>query len=227
VVINEFDNTPGKASSRAGDPPTELRQFSSGYIGLQNHGDADKIHIRDVRVQDLTAPEIEVTSTGQHTVEYRSHDLAGNAEEPTSVTFRIGAEGGPGPGPGANPPPRPGPGPAKLSINRPKKTTLASFLRRGLRVTAQCTPGMRGTARLEVSRSQARKLRLSGLQIASRSVTCRSNGTASVLLKASKRAKRALRKARGSVTVTVRFRMSNTRTTVAHSRMLVLRGSRK
>ncbi len=29
VVINEFDNTPGKASSRAGDPPTDLRQFIS------------------------------------------------------------------------------------------------------------------------------------------------------------------------------------------------------
>ncbi|HEU4424365.1 MAG TPA: ThuA domain-containing protein, partial [Pilimelia sp.] len=38
VVINEFDNTPGQQSSRPSDPPTDLRQFASGFIGLQNHG---------------------------------------------------------------------------------------------------------------------------------------------------------------------------------------------
>ncbi|MEV1332614.1 ThuA domain-containing protein [Micromonospora costi] len=53
VVINEFDNTPGKSSSRAGDPPTDLRQFLSGYIGLQNHSTNDLIEIRDVRVREL------------------------------------------------------------------------------------------------------------------------------------------------------------------------------
>jgi hypothetical protein len=53
VVINEFDNTPGKQSSRAGDPPTDLRQFTSGFIGLQNHGNADLIEIRNVRVRSL------------------------------------------------------------------------------------------------------------------------------------------------------------------------------
>ncbi|SNS66870.1 PKD domain-containing protein [Asanoa hainanensis] len=51
VVINEFDNTPGKNSSRAGDPPTDLRQFVSGFIGLQNHGTNDLIEIRNVRVR--------------------------------------------------------------------------------------------------------------------------------------------------------------------------------
>jgi len=51
VVINEFDNTPGKQSSRAGDPPTDLRQFISGYIGLQNHSNNDLIDIRNVRVR--------------------------------------------------------------------------------------------------------------------------------------------------------------------------------
>ncbi|GIF62739.1 hypothetical protein Ais01nite_07740 [Asanoa ishikariensis] len=51
VVINEFDNTPGKNSSRAGDPPTDLRQFVSGFIGLQNHSNNDLIDIRNVRVR--------------------------------------------------------------------------------------------------------------------------------------------------------------------------------
>ncbi len=53
VVINEFDNTPGKQSSRAGDPPTDLRQFLRGHIGLQNHGDADVMDFRNIRVRAL------------------------------------------------------------------------------------------------------------------------------------------------------------------------------
>ncbi|WP_245812371.1 ThuA domain-containing protein [Actinophytocola xinjiangensis] len=53
VVINEFDNTPGKESSRAGDPPTDLRQFLSGFIGLQNHGNNDLIEFRNIRVREL------------------------------------------------------------------------------------------------------------------------------------------------------------------------------
>ncbi|WBB67857.1 ThuA domain-containing protein [Micromonospora sp. WMMD812] len=53
VVINEFDNTPGKQSSRAGDPPTDLRQFLRGFVGLQNHGDNDLIEFRNIRVRDL------------------------------------------------------------------------------------------------------------------------------------------------------------------------------
>ncbi|WP_291414232.1 ThuA domain-containing protein [Actinophytocola sp.] len=53
VVINEFDNTPGQESSRAGDPPTDLRQFASGFVGLQNHSDNDLIEFRNIRVRQL------------------------------------------------------------------------------------------------------------------------------------------------------------------------------
>ncbi|HWO64707.1 MAG TPA: DUF1080 domain-containing protein, partial [Umezawaea sp.] len=53
VVINEFDNTPGKQSSRAGDPPTDLRQFASGFLGLQNHSNNDVIDFRNIRVRSL------------------------------------------------------------------------------------------------------------------------------------------------------------------------------
>ncbi|MEU5674829.1 DUF1080 domain-containing protein, partial [Micromonospora sp. NPDC047753] len=53
VVINEFDNTPGKQSSRAGDPPTDLRQFLRGFIGLQNHGDNDLTEFRNIRAREL------------------------------------------------------------------------------------------------------------------------------------------------------------------------------
>lgn len=53
-VINEWENTPGQESSRAGDPPTDLRQFASGFIGLQNHGNNDLMEFRNVRVRDLS-----------------------------------------------------------------------------------------------------------------------------------------------------------------------------
>jgi glucose/arabinose dehydrogenase/type 1 glutamine amidotransferase len=53
VVINEFDNTPGQESSRAGDPSTTLRQFAEGFIGLQNHSDNDLIEFRNIRVRPL------------------------------------------------------------------------------------------------------------------------------------------------------------------------------
>lgn len=53
-VINEWENTPGQQSSRAGDPPTDLRQFTSGFIGLQNHGNNDLMEFRNVRVRDLS-----------------------------------------------------------------------------------------------------------------------------------------------------------------------------
>ncbi|MBP2180143.1 ThuA domain-containing protein [Amycolatopsis magusensis] len=52
-VINEFDNNPGLQSSRAGDPPTDLRQFADGFIGLQNHGDNDLMEFRNIRVRQL------------------------------------------------------------------------------------------------------------------------------------------------------------------------------
>ncbi|MFY1699773.1 ThuA domain-containing protein [Solwaraspora sp. WMMA2101] len=53
VTISEFDNVPGKQSSRAGDPPTDLRQFVSGFVGLQNHGGNDVMEFRNVRLRTL------------------------------------------------------------------------------------------------------------------------------------------------------------------------------
>ena len=54
-VINEFENAPGielVARRRPADDAAPVRQ---GYIGLQNHGGADTMQYRNVRVQDLSA----------------------------------------------------------------------------------------------------------------------------------------------------------------------------
>ncbi len=51
--INTFSNEPGQESSREGDPPTDLRQFTRGYIGLQNHSDDEVVQFRNIRVRPL------------------------------------------------------------------------------------------------------------------------------------------------------------------------------
>jgi hypothetical protein len=90
-VINRFSNTPGKQAARFGDPPTDARQFAQGYVGLQNHGAGDVIQYRDVRVRDLSpeAAAFDVAEPGDHTVEYRATDFAGNVSAVGSVTFAI------------------------------------------------------------------------------------------------------------------------------------------
>jgi glucose/arabinose dehydrogenase/type 1 glutamine amidotransferase/plastocyanin len=93
-VLQTFENSPGKQSSRSGDPSTTDRQFSRGYIGLQNHGTSDLIDYRNVRVLPLDEGSVQgpvtVSGEGRHTVEFRSTDVAGNVEEVKSVEFTIG-----------------------------------------------------------------------------------------------------------------------------------------
>jgi len=95
-VINEFDNSIPKESSRAGDPPTQARQFTSGYIGLQNHGGADVVDYRNVRIQRLdegaVQGPVELPDDAQ-VVEYRSVDAAGNVEE--AKRLELGGGGAP------------------------------------------------------------------------------------------------------------------------------------
>ncbi len=94
-VLQEFENAPDQASSRPGDPPTNARQFARGFIGLQNHGSSDVIDFRNIRVLPLDEGSVRgpvtVEGDGEHTVEFRSADVAGNQEDVKEVTFTIGA----------------------------------------------------------------------------------------------------------------------------------------
>jgi plastocyanin len=93
-VLQEWVNAPDQVSSRPGDPPTNVRQFARGYIGLQNHGSVDVVDFRNVRVLPLDEGSVKgpvtVEGDGQHTVAYRSTDAAGNEEAVKEVTFTIG-----------------------------------------------------------------------------------------------------------------------------------------
>ena len=93
-VIHDWANAPDQTSSRQGDPPTNARQFARGYIGLQNHNANDVVDFRNIRVLPLdegtVRGPITVEGDGEHTVEYRSTDVAGNEEAVKEVTFTIG-----------------------------------------------------------------------------------------------------------------------------------------
>ena len=215
-VINEFDNAPGKQSSRAGDPPTDQRQFAKGYIGLQNHGGSDLIDYRRISVRDLDdaartgSGPFTVSGDGAHVVEYRSTDLSGNVEEKHVLDIRIGGNAQPGPGSsGTTPNPTPTPTPPAGNppvVDTPATYTLrsvakqlkaSSFAKRGLKLRVSCTGGLTGTAKLTASGKAAKQL--GRRTLASRSVGCFGSETASVTLKVSKSVATKLRKAKKAV----------------------------
>ena len=223
-VINEFDNTPGKQSSRAGDPPTDLRQFEQGFVGLQNHGGADTMQYRNMRVEDLsddrsadgaTGP-FTISGTGPHTVEFRSADAAGNAEAKKSIEFEIGRTTPPGSTTPSGSTPPPGGGDLPPMIDTPATYRLGSvtarltatrLAKKGLKVPVTCTGAMSGTAKLTVSSATARKLKLGRRTLKSTSVRCWGAHTATVTLKPSKSLGRKLAKGKGSVKLQLAVRM--------------------
>lgn len=90
-LINSFRNTRGQAAARPGDPPTDARQFSEGFVGLQAHARGDLLDYRDVAVRSLDPEDAAVTvaAPGRHVLEYRSVDFAGNVEKTRRTTFRV------------------------------------------------------------------------------------------------------------------------------------------
>lgn len=206
-IINQFNNAIPRSSSRGGDAPTQARQFAEGLIGLQNHGSSDRVRYRNVRLTDLSpaaragGQPFAVSGRGNHTVEFRSIDWAGNVEEKRSATFRIGQ-----PPLGSAPPPEIVPPSFGLaSLARPK---LARLARRGLKISVDCTGAMQGSAALKVTRSVKRRLRLGRTTLARRSVRCAGAETKTVTLKPSRKVARALRRSKRAVRFTVEVRLA-------------------
>ena len=97
-VINHFLNTPGQSPAtgaepehafpRALYPPTDVKQFSTGHFGLQNHGDADTIEYRDVRALPLGERRAAMRfrrRASARTVRLRAIDAAGRRSRPVEV----------------------------------------------------------------------------------------------------------------------------------------------
>jgi Domain of Unknown Function (DUF1080) len=202
--INEFKNAPGINSSRDGDPSTTQRQFTKGYIGLQNHSNDDKMQYRNVRVEDLSGEAatgaFTVSGKGPHTVELRSVDAAGHVEDKQVLTLEIGAttpEGStvvPLVPQTVSPtiPPMTQPTASAKFGKVSSRISRATFAKRGITVPISCTGAMDGTAKLTVTRAVAKKLKLSRTTLASTQAKCFGPHSIKVALKPSSALKRAL-----------------------------------
>jgi plastocyanin len=148
---------------------------------------------------------------------------------------------GPGPGTGGNPPPPPPPsGPGADPLPNPlpsvtaaklaklSTTKLATFLKKGLKISSACESGLRGKVQVQVSKREARKLGLKkATTLASKAVTCATNDRVTVTLKASAKLKRKLRKARGSARATVKITMGSGAAATSSSGTLVLKAPKR
>jgi hypothetical protein len=215
--INTFENLPGKTSSRDGDPSTTLRQFAKGYVGLQNHSDADKMQYRNVRGEDLSRDPatgaFAVSGKGPHTVELRSVDAAGHVEDEQVRAIEIGGTTPEGStlvplAPQTVSPVIPSMAPstatAKLGTvaSRIKRTT---FARRGIAVRIACTGAMDGSAKLTVSSAVAKRLKLRRRTLASAAAKCWGPHSITVTLKPSQALAKALARKRGPKSVKARL----------------------
>jgi hypothetical protein len=162
-----------------------------------------------------------VSEEGQHQVEYRSTDNAGNVEGIKSFEFEIAGD--------AEPPPPPPPPSVGLTGAR-AQMTARSFLRRGLRVQGNCRSVRTGTAQLVARGRQARKLGFKKRRVvlAKALVNCGPDSRLSTLLKPKKKkVKRGLRRLRGKLRVTLLVEMSGAEREVSDSLKLTLMGRKK
>jgi plastocyanin len=154
-------------------------------------------------------------------------------------TVKVGEDPNPGGG-GNNPPPvitppdlgpsggnpLPTPTATAAKLGKLPKTTLSSLIKKGVKVSSACQSGLKGKVTLALSKKQARKVGAKkALTLASKSVTCGSNGKASVTLKVSKKAKKALKKAlkkRRALSASVRIQMGSGSAATSDSKTLKL-----
>ena len=80
---------------------------------------------------------------------------------------------------------------------------MATFTKSGLSVQVTCTEAMTGTAKLTLSAKLRKQLGLKSGTLAASAVKCAGAGSKTVKLKPSKAVQRALKKAKGSVKVTL------------------------
>jgi plastocyanin len=113
--------------------------------------------------------------------------------------------------------------PVKSQVGKLPRTTLATFLKKGVKVPAQCEAGKRSTVKLTVSAAVARKLGLGkNTTLASKSIACGRGDKGTATLKPSAKVKRALAKVRGAVQATVQITTGSGKQASKHSRKLVL-----
>jgi plastocyanin len=184
------------------------------------------------------ATSFKVTAEGAHLVEYRSTDGEGNVEETQSVAFTIdeadqsgNPPGGNPPGgnpPGGNPPggnpPGGNPPATAADLNTLPRTTLKKFRKKGLSITSACESGLSGKVQIALSRKQAKRIgSKKAVVLASKRVTCPAVDRISLRLKPTKKMAKKLKKAKKSLTATVRITIGSGSEKTSDSAKLVLK----
>lgn len=151
----------------------------------------------------------DVTTLGEHRVDFRSIDAAGNAENFKTVTFTVAPPPVPlgAPAPAAPRAPRPRPFAAIEDVER-KAATLTALRGGRTAVRVSCQSVDRGTLSLQVTRSVAKRLKLASATLASASVRCGDEGRATVALKPSSKVRRALARSKRSISATLTLRLT-------------------
>jgi hypothetical protein len=91
-------------------------------------------------------------------------------------------------------------------------------------VRVSCQGVDRGTLRLTVSRSMARKLKLPSAQLAGRSLRCGSEGRGRVTLKPSKKVRRALARTKRSITAKLTLSLRGSSGSARDTQTVTFRG---
>ncbi len=145
------------------------------------------------------------TTPGVYTATLTVTDPKGASASATVQVTVTAVQGGGGNGGGDGAPPAPKQA-AWFGVTKPAASTVATFTKRGMAVRVTCTETMSGSATLKVTRALMRKLRLKSTTLATGTVKCAA-GSKTVTLKPSKKVKRALAAASGSVKATLDVRL--------------------
>jgi hypothetical protein len=177
----------------------------------------------------------DVSGNSGHKVEYRSIDLAGNVENFKSLIFVIRP---PATLPAATPTPTPTPTPVVIPQATPapapkpyaslenlsSKLATVTALRGGkVAVAVSCQAVDRGTLSLTVTKAVAKKLGLKSTTLAGGALRC-GGGRATLTLRPSSKVKRALAKAKGSITATLTLRLTGTAGSARDTQTVTFRG---
>jgi glucose/arabinose dehydrogenase/type 1 glutamine amidotransferase len=203
----------GQVANATGVELTEHRVDGGAWVPHQNAAGDDPFET-----------ELTVSDDGAHTVEFRSTDAAGNAEDVGVVSFTLGPPGTPSPGPSPFNPATPA-----VDVDPPSKggATLARLLGRGIVVGGGCSGVESGTIELSVVPKVAKRLGLGKrTTLASSPVSC-SGGEFSARLKAKGKAKRALKGHDGSLRATLTASFSGAGGKASDSAKVKLSGIRR
>lgn len=172
------------------------------------------------------AGAVDVTGNSGHKLDYRSIDKVGNVENFKTLLFTIRpttAQPSPQVLPQATPAPKPKPSAALAYLTARVRTTSA--LRTGkVVVRVSCQAVDRGSLRLTVTRSVARRLKLPSTTLAGGALRCGDEGRGTLTLKPSTKVKRALARTKQSITATLTLSLRGSAGSARDKQTVTFRG---